>query len=179
MILALARPKAARLRAGPARLRPLRQSDASALHPAFADAATMRYWAGPPHETLAETEGDIAWWLDHHPNSAWTIMDADDRIVGRIGLQAVRAGVGEVGVILAPCGQGRGIASAALAAVVRHGFGPLGLHRIQADVDPDNHASIRLFERAGFAREGLLRHAWRTHIGLRDSVIFALLAAER
>lgn len=51
----------------------------------------------------------------------------------------------------------------------------LGLHRIAADIDPDNNASISLFLRAGFQREGLLRGNWKTHLGIRDSVMMAKL----
>ena len=81
----------------------------------------------------------------------------------------------EVGIIFARAAWGRGFARDALAAAVAHGFAS-GSHRICADIDPDNVASLRLFERGGFEREGLLRKAWRTHLGLRDSVILAKLA---
>jgi RimJ/RimL family protein N-acetyltransferase len=61
---------------------------------------------------------------------------------------------------------------------VDHAFGALGLHRITADIDPDNSASISLFLRAGFQREGMLRGNWTTHIGVRDSVIMGKLRDE-
>ncbi|HJS79675.1 MAG TPA: GNAT family protein [Vitreimonas sp.] len=51
------------------------------------------------------------------------------------------------------------------------------MHRLMADIDPDNSASISLFLRAGFQREGLLRQNWKTHLGVRDSVIMAKLIA--
>jgi RimJ/RimL family protein N-acetyltransferase len=57
--------------------------------------------------------------------------------------------------------------------VCDYAFNELGLHRIAADIDPDNNASISLFLRAGFQREALLRQNWKTHIGLRDSVIMS------
>jgi len=86
-----------------------------------------------------------------------------------------REGVGEIGVIMRPDATGRGLASKALDLVVQHGFGALGLHRIGADIDPDNTNSISLFLRAGFQREGLLRGNWKTHLGVRDSVIMGKL----
>jgi len=70
---------------------------------------------------------------------------------------------------------GRGLASKALKLVEDYAFGPLGLHRLAADIDPDNSSSISLFLRAGFEREGLLRGNWKTHLGVRDSVIMAKL----
>jgi len=59
--------------------------------------------------------------------------------------------------------------------VCDYGFDTLELHRIAADVDPDNSASLSLFLRAGFQREGLLRGNWKTHLGVRDSVILGKL----
>ena len=57
--------------------------------------------------------------------------------------------------------------------LMQYAFETLGLHRLAADIDPDNTSSISLFLRAGFQREGLLRGNWRTHLGIRDSVIMA------
>ena len=55
---------------------------------------------------------------------------------------------------------GRGMASLAVALVCDHAFGPVGLHRLQADIRPENRPSQRLVERLGFQREGLLRRFW-------------------
>ena len=70
---------------------------------------------------------------------------------------------------------GRGLASRAVSLVCEHAFKDLDLHRIAADIDPDNSASLSLFLRAGFQREGLLRGNWKTHLGIRDSVIMSKL----
>ena len=68
---------------------------------------------------------------------------------------------------------GRGMASLAVALVCDHAFGAVGLHRVQADIRPENGPSQRLVERLGFQREGLLRRYldidgdWRDHYRLR------------
>ena len=54
-------------------------------------------------------------------------------------------------------------------------FDTLGARRITADIDPDNQASIRVFERLGFTLEARLRGEWEMHIGVRDSLIYGLL----
>ena len=65
---------------------------------------------------------------------------------------------------------GGGIATAAVALVVDHCFGPAGLHRLEATVRPENTASIRVLDKSGFRREGLyLRYLdvagdWRDHL---------------
>ena len=47
-----------------------------------------------------------------------------------------------------------------------------------AFTDPENAASVALLGRLGFKLEGQLRGEWETHIGVRDSLIFGLLAEE-
>ncbi|GAA3225254.1 GNAT family protein [Actinocorallia longicatena] len=51
-------------------------------------------------------------------------------------------------------GVGKGYVTEGVGLAVRYGFGRLGLHRLEADVEPDNVASLRLVERLGFRREG-------------------------
>jgi RimJ/RimL family protein N-acetyltransferase len=163
----------------PAHLRALELKHASALFPAFKDAANMTYWSGPPHETIAETEGDISWWRRTYPDTCWVIEDGSGVVCGRTGLLLPRKGVGEIGIILSPAARGKGLARAAVMALCAHGFGALKLHRITADIDPANFASRRLFRACGFRREARLKKNWRTHLGLRDSYIYARFAPHR
>jgi [ribosomal protein S5]-alanine N-acetyltransferase len=63
-----------------------------------------------------------------------------------------------------------GVTTAAVALVLDHCFGPVGLHRIEATVRPENIASRRVLEKLGFREEGLFRRylnvdgAWRDHL---------------
>lgn len=66
---------------------------------------------------------------------------------------------------------GRGVMPTALSLVVDHCFGPGRLHRIEANIRPENSASRRVVEKLGFREEGLHRRylaidgAYRDHIG--------------
>lgn len=70
---------------------------------------------------------------------------------------------------------GRGLMAEGLALVVRHCFGPLGLHRVEANIQPGNRASRRLALRLGFVREGYSRRYLKINGRWRDHERWALL----
>ncbi|MBS0386142.1 MAG: GNAT family N-acetyltransferase [Proteobacteria bacterium] len=150
-------------------LRPLEMSDAEALFAAHSDPHTHQYWSSAAHKSVAQTAAYIEDTIA--AGHAWAITENGGEALGRIALFQLRDGVADIGIIMRPDATGRGLASKALALVCAYGFETLGLHRIAADVDPENSASLSLFLRAGFQREGLLRGNWKTHLGIRDSVI--------
>jgi [ribosomal protein S5]-alanine N-acetyltransferase len=160
-------------------LRQLEPTDAAALHPMFADEATMKYWWRGPHTALAETEAAVSRNAEDSDDLAcWAITSDGATALGWINLRIKRAGVAEVGYILSRACWGRGYGREALGAVIGHGFGAMRLRRIAADTDPDNAGSIALLRSLGFVFEGHLRGEWETHIGVRDSLIYGLLASE-
>ncbi len=61
----------------------------------------------------------------------------------------------------------------ALNVLVRFGFDTLKLHRIEAACIPDNARSIRVLEKAGFQREGLLRSYLRINGSWQDHYLYA------
>jgi ribosomal-protein-alanine N-acetyltransferase len=91
--------------------------------------------------------------------SRWAI-EADGRIAGVISLGDVlreSLQLANVGYFVAQEFNGRGLATRALADVVRFAFGDAGLHRLEAGTLPDNHASQRVLEKNGFVQYGLAR----------------------
>jgi [ribosomal protein S5]-alanine N-acetyltransferase len=166
------------------RLRALRNDDAGALFAVFSDPRVMRYWSTPPWTSPDQAAGFIERSL-----AAMGSGDAlrlgierrdDARLIGQCTLfdfvfPSARA---EVGYSLRFDAWGRGLMHEALTALVEHGFGALGLHRIEADIDPRNAPSARSLERLGFQREGLLRERWNVGGEVSDSALYGLLARE-
>ncbi len=84
----------------------------------------------------------------------------------------------ELGYVIVPAARGRGHAGALLCALTRWALDELGAERIVLHIDVANAASIRVAERAGYTREGVMRSA---HVkqGLRaDTVLFSLLPGD-
>jgi [ribosomal protein S5]-alanine N-acetyltransferase len=73
---------------------------------------------------------------------------------------------------------GGGVITAAVALVVDHCFGPVGLHRLEATVRPENGASLRVLAKLGFRQEGVFRRYLDVDGGWRDHECFALTAEE-
>ena len=84
----------------------------------------------------------------------------------------------EIGYTLAREHWSQGYAGEALRGLVDHAFGPLGLNRLEADIDPRNAASARVLERLGFKPEGLLRERWIVRGEKSDTVLYGLLQSE-
>lgn len=156
----------------------MREDDANSLHPAFADAELMRWWSSGPHTDLDQTRDYVRGNATSPEWPTWAITRDDDEAVGWVLLAPRREGVAELGYILRRDHWGGGIARESVAAVLGHGFGALALRRIFADTDPDNAPSIALLKALRFTLEGRLRGEWRTHIGVRDALIWGLLAEE-
>jgi RimJ/RimL family protein N-acetyltransferase len=101
------------------------------------------------------------------------------KLLGSMGLMVnSEHATGEVGYYLAAEARGRGLATRALRLLSRWGIEQLGLARIEVLAHPDNMASQRVAQRAGFQREGLLR-SYRDRKGERDDLLmFSLLRHE-
>ena len=65
---------------------------------------------------------------------------------------------------------------AALAAILTIGFERMGLHSVEANVDPANRASLRLLGRLGFLQEGYFRENFFFDGRFYHTVTFSLLA---
>ena len=75
--------------------------------------------------------------------------------------------------------SGRGYMIEAVQLVIPYSFETLRLHRIEAACIPANTRSVRVLEKAGFQREGLLRSYLRINGSWQDHYLYALICDER
>ncbi|HET9335608.1 MAG TPA: GNAT family N-acetyltransferase [Sphingomicrobium sp.] len=144
--------------------------DVAAMHAIMRDPVAMRYWSTPPHSELADTERWMASMVEVDPASSDDfIVTLDGQLVGKLGAWKLP----EVGFLIEPAYWGRGYAREALRAFIdRRRL--LGSSELMADVDPRNHASLRLLERAGFVETGRASATWNVGGELCDSVYLRL-----
>lgn len=161
------------------RLRPWRRDDAPAL---LRHADDRRVW-----RNLAEsfphpyTAADAERWFEVAAQPGPSLRLAIERAgeaVGSIGVEA-RNGeqrhTGHVGYWLGQPHWGGGIATAALRALVTELFDQGRFERLETTVYAWNPASMRVLEKSGFAREGVLRRSIFKDGEFVDSVLYAAL----
>ena len=102
-----------------------------------------------------------------------------DAYLGEVTVVVGEHQVGELGCGLIPAARGRGIASEALRLLGDWAFRALELGRLQVFVALENVAALRLSERAGFRREGVLRAYWQSDGARLDAVVLARLPDDR
>jgi RimJ/RimL family protein N-acetyltransferase len=108
----------------------------------------------------------------------FAIVDAETgAFLGMAGLVSIEpaARQGEIGYIVAREARRRGIATRALGLVTEHGLGDLGLRRVELRIATGNEPSMRVAERCGYRREGVLRSLHLKQHRRADFVIYSRL----
>jgi RimJ/RimL family protein N-acetyltransferase len=113
-------------------------------------------------------------------SEAFAIVDDADEFLGcamAFGIEADE-GKAELGYIIAPAARGRGVATEALRLVTDWGFTERGLLRLELLISVDNVASIRVAERCGYVREGVLRSLYVKQDVREDHELWACLPSD-
>jgi len=108
----------------------------------------------------------------------WAItLKGDPKLLGIIGHYRIKPEHyrAEIGYMLHPEYQGKGIITEAIKAVVAYGFDEMQLHSIEAIIDPDNVASAAVLEKNGFEKEAHLKENEFFNGKSLDTVIYSLL----
>ncbi|WP_409298499.1 GNAT family N-acetyltransferase [Peribacillus sp. SCS-26] len=106
----------------------------------------------------------------------------DGTLIGDISLYDVRTAFfqsASAGYSVDGIHTGRGAATEALSLLLHFAFETLKLRRVEAGVSPENAASIRVLEKAGFIREGLMREYLLINGRWKDHYLYAALSPQR
>ena len=138
------------------------------------DFGTERFWA----ERIALSERDF----QEDRACSLCVFEGPERIVGTVSLMNFVRGAlqgCDLGYAIDAAHQGTGLMFWAVTQAVRYAFETLKLHRIEAACIPANARSIRVLEKAGFQREGLLRSYLRINGNWQDHYLYALISDDR
>ena len=109
------------------------------------------------------------------------VVEVDGAFAGQIAVDPIIWGAmrsAQVGYWIGSAWQGRGIMRLAVALVLDHLLGPVGLHRVEINLRPDNERSLALCRGLGRREEGLRRGYMHINGAWADHVSFAALAEE-
>jgi RimJ/RimL family protein N-acetyltransferase len=164
-------------------LRPLEPGDAELIHHWFEDARV--------HTLMGDLPRSLAWRRQSAEEAAkddgrdvfrFIICQlVDDRPIGRTDLFEIDRtnGSAALGITIGePALWGRGLGTDAVNALVDLAFGQLRMERVWLDTDADNARAQAAYTKAGFSREGILRHAWFQDGHWSDDIRMSLLRDE-
>lgn len=165
-------------------LRWLTDGDVPAMFKIFGDPQVMRYWS---HPAFVDEKGAAKLLEDIHGLFAqrrlfqWGIaLIETNAVIGTCTLAALdsKSRRAELGFALGRAHGGCGYAGESLRTLLSFAFTTMRLHRLTADTDPRNQASIRTLERLGFRREGYFREHHLVQGERQDSIMYGLLQSE-
>jgi ribosomal-protein-alanine N-acetyltransferase len=178
------------VRAGSVALRPLRRSDGNR----WQSIRTRDESGIAPWDATSSLS-----WADRHSRAQWHshrsllisaarrgevlpfVITLGGAFVGQVTVGGIQRGAlrsAWVGYWVDSTKQGAGVATAAVALAVGHALGPVGLHRIEATIAPENLSSQRVVAHLGFRQEGVLRRYLDIDGAWRDHLLFAMTKEE-
>jgi ribosomal-protein-alanine N-acetyltransferase len=174
----------------PVELRPVRVRDAAIWRETrLRNAAWLRPWEPTNPETPLYRSGlgpyvTMARSMRREARQGvalpWVVLYGG-RFAGQLTIGSIQWGSArsaQVGYWVDEMYAGRGVTPTALAMAMDHCFFVVGLHRVEANIRPENHASRRVVEKLGFREEGLRRRHLHIDGAWRDHLCYALTAED-
>jgi ribosomal-protein-serine acetyltransferase len=168
------------------RIRPFRDHDAAPFHAVVVESVReLEPWMPWCHDGYT-TEEAIAWVtlqsksFEQRNEYEFLVVDQSGEIVGACGLNQIdpRNRRANLGYWMRSPATGRGNATSAVRLLVQWAAANTDLQRLEVVVATANAASIRVTEKAGAMREGVLRSRVLLHGLFHDAVIFAFIRGE-
>jgi ribosomal-protein-alanine N-acetyltransferase len=165
-------------------MRALSLADAEAAFAMRSDPEVMKYIDRPPAKSIDEAISWINLIYDLYQKNEgvlWALsLHGNHNMIGSIGIWQIdkvnhRA---EIGYMLSTQHQGKGYLQEALIEAIKYAFEGIGLHSIEANLNPANQASIKLLERTGFVREAYFKQNYYYNGKFLDSAIYSLITTK-
>jgi aminoglycoside 6'-N-acetyltransferase len=174
-VIAPQRGQPPRLEGDVVALRPLDVADIAPIAAIQGEESVARWWGQPDEaEIRAKAEG--------RDEVVAFAIEADGETVGLIQYYEQEDPdfrSANLDVFLAERARGRGLGRDALRTLARYLIDERGHHRLTIDPAAENEVAIRVFERVGFRRVGVMREHWRAPDGTwRDGLLLDLLASD-
>lgn len=164
-------------------IRPFHAHEAAAfveaVRESIPDLAPYMPWAHPDY-SLEEAQS----WIDDSRGAfdactkhEFAIVDPDDRLMGGVGINLRNDlhRVANLGYWVRSSASDRGLATTAARVAAIFGFKSLRLQRLEILVVVSNSASLRVAEKLGALREGVLRNRLRIYDQALDAVMYSLV----
>ncbi|MCZ8146009.1 GNAT family N-acetyltransferase [Flavobacterium sp.] len=163
------------------RLRPLLPTDWEAIVALRGNPESMRFIPRPiiSDKASALTMVEmIQQKVDEGTGINWVITEKEaDEMLGIIGHYRIKPEHfrSEIGYMLLPKAQGKGYALEAVQAMLIYGFEQLHFHSVEAVIDPENEASIKVIEKLGFVKEAHFIENEYFNGRFWDALVYSLL----
>lgn len=166
------------------KLRPLTYEDTDAIYRIFSNPEVTRFWGHNMLKNKSEAKKFIKQTINGAKDESlleWGVIEKEsDTLIGVCAYSGwnrehKRA---EIGFALQKDRWGQRYMTELLQTFIAYGFRRLQLLRIEADVDPRNKASIRLLEKFGFQKEGMMRERYHINGEVQDALFYGLLKDE-
>ena len=164
-------------------LREIVPADIHFVFKGLSDAQVIRHFAVSYH-SLEATGEQMKWYADMILNDTgrcWAICSEDNNIfygVCTLNFWKKEHRCAETGYWILPAYWGKGIVPEAMRAIIVYGFNEMNLHRISAEVEDDNQASIAVMQKLGFVMEGIRKECEIKEGRYINLIMYALLKLE-
>ena len=141
----------------------------------------MKYIARPLQTTIEETHAfikNIHDGIESLDFINWAVtLKTDNKLIGTIGFYRMQKehDRAEVGYMLHPDFQKKGIMQEALTETIKYGFEQMNLHSIEAVIDPRNQSSENILLRNNFVKEAHFKENYLFEGAYLDSAHYSLL----
>lgn len=164
-------------------LREIKQEDAKSIYKLLSDPEVIKHDTFELFTNIKQAEDMINWFSNEYKQKRaifWGIsLKNESEVIGfckcEVEIPKVRA---DLGYDLRSEFWNMGIMTETLGAIIDYTFNTIGVNRIEATVSTENNASIRVLEKLGFVKEGILRERSYWKGNCHDMMMLSILKNE-